>query len=303
MSEREPRMSVVIPAVRGGTLLADCLRALEPQAEALELEILVVSRLPTGEAEAIAGRVARTRTILAEGLTIPQMRAKGIEAAGAPVVAVLGEHVRPGPDWAGAMLRGHAASPGGAAVGGSIAGPERAGAAGLAAFLAEYSEHMAPMPAGLVSSLPGVNISYKRSAIEACGEHLSAGAWETFLHEALAREGFDFRCEAGAEVAVTRTYGFPCFTAEKFRIARSYAGMRASRTGQAGRIRGAAATVILPELLVLRIARRVVGRSGVRGTMALLRSLPFLLVYVAAWTLGELAGYLLGEGSSTARVT
>ena len=295
-------MSVVIPAVSGGARLADCLAALEPQAGASGLEILVVSRLPAGEAEEIAARFARTRTVRGDGLTIPQMRAKGIEAVRAPIVAILGEHVRPAPGWAAAMLAGHAAAPGSAAVGGAIREPENAGPAGFAAFLAEYSEHMAPMPEGPVSSLPGVNVSYKRFAIEARRDLFSSGVWETILHESLLRDGLGFHCEKGADVVVTRTYAFPAFAGEKWRIARSYAGMRASRGGLSGRIRGAAATAVLPEILVLRIARRVAARRGVPGVFAMLRALPFLLVDIAAWTLGELAGCLFGEGSSTSRI-
>ena len=302
MSEREPRMSVVLPAVSGGTRLADCLAALEPQAEASDLEILVVSRLPVGEAEAIAERFPRARTIRGEGLTIPQMRARGIQAARAPIVAILGEHVRPGAGWAAAMLAGHVAAPGAAAVGGSVAEPERSAGAGFAAFLAEYAEHLSPMREGPVQSLSGVNVSYKRFAIDAHRDLFSAGVWETLVHEALLAGGLGFHCEKGAEVRVARAYEFPSFAAEKLRIARSYAGMRASKSGLPGRLRVAAGVVVLPEVVLLRIFWRVLSRRPIRGPFALLPALPFLLVYVGAWTLGELAGALLGEGRSTAGV-
>ena len=302
MSEREPRMSVVIPAVSGGTRLADCLAALEPQVEVSDLEIVVVSRLPVGEAEAIAERFPRARAIRGEGLTIPQMRSKGLEAARAPIVAILAEHVRPGPEWADAMLRGHVAAPGAAAVGGSITEPKKSAGAGFAAFLAEYAEHMAPMRDGPAQSLSGVNVSYKRFAIDAHRDLFSAGVWETLLHEALLDAGLGFHCEKGADVRVSRTYEFPSFAAEKLRIARSYAGMRARRGGLLSRMRVAASAVVLPELVLLRIFWRVLSRRPIRGPFALLAALPFLLVYVGAWTLGELAGALLGEGGSTARV-
>ena len=300
MSEREPRMSVVIPAVAGGTRLADCLAALEPEAE--ELEILVVSRLPVGEAEAITERFPRARAIRGEGLTIPQMRSKGLEAARGPIVAILGEHVRPAPGWAAAMLAGHVAAPGAAAVGGSITEPEGAAGAGFAAFLAEYAEHMAPMRDGPAQGLSGVNVSYKRFAIDAHRGLFLAGVWETLLHEALLDAGLGFHCEKGAGVRVTRAYEFPSFAGEKLRIARSYAGMRARRGGIVGRLRVAASAVVLPELVLLRIFWRVLSRRPFRGPFALLAALPFLLVYVGAWTIGDLAGAFLGEGRSTARV-
>src|SRR5262249_52516342 len=207
---------------------------------------------------------------------------KGTREAKAPLIAVLGEHVRPGPAWAAAMLRGHEADPEAAAVGGSITAPGRAGPAADAAFLVEYSATMTPIP-GAPAFLPaGINVSYKRTAIEACGDLFFRGVWETILHENLARKGFRFRYEAGAEAVITRTYRFLPFLVEKWRIARSYTGMRAARIPPAGRLVRAAAAPLLPALLLSPIVRRVLERRGRSGALALLPALPLLLPGVAA---------------------
>src|SRR6266542_1749916 len=143
------------------------------------------------------------------------MRAKGLAAARAPVIAMLEDHTNAVPTWADAMLRGHETEA--AAVGGSVTNGCFS-AVDWAAFFTEYSEHMTPMPEGAVPSLPGNNISYKRSAIEACGDLFSRGVWETFLHKALAEKGFLFRCERGAEVVHAKPFSFSHFAGQRWHL-------------------------------------------------------------------------------------
>lgn len=293
-------LSVVIPAVNGAEPLRECLRALENESVAggIGVETVVVSRLPAGSLESLAREFPGVRIVPGEGLTIPQMRAKGFSTTRAPIVAVLSDQARVVPTWAKAMLAGHSTSA--AAVGGPVTN-DGAGATAWAAFFAEYSEHMTPLPEGQAPSLPGINVSYKRAAVEACGG-FSGGAWENVLHEALREKGFTFRCEPGAEVVLVKSFSFGRFASQKWHIARSYAGMRSSRASASLRILFAAQTALLPPLLMVRIVRPVLARPGRGYGAAFLRSLPFLLVLLSLWTVGELVGYLFGEGGSTLKV-
>ena len=300
MSDAPASLSVVVPAVNGAEPLRECLRAIESQAESggIAIETVVISRLPSGSLEALAREFPRIRIVPGEGLTIPQMRAKGFSETRAPIVAVLSDQARVVPTWAKALLAGHATSA--VAVGGSVTNG-CSGAAAWAAFFAEYSEHMTPLPEGDVPSLPGVNVSYKRPTVEACGG-LSGGAWESLLHEALRDMGFAFRCEPGAEAVLVKSFSFGRFASQKWHIARSRAGLRSSRMSGPRRILFAARTALLPPLLTVRIVRRVLARPGQGYGGALLRSLPFLLILVSLWTVGEFVGYLSGEGGSTVKV-
>ena len=299
MTGAAPSLSVVIPAVAGAGPLRDCLRALASQPHAVETEIVVVSRLPEEDARLVAREFPQVKVAPGEGLTIPQMRARGIGQTRAAIVAVLGEHVRVLPTWEEAMRRGHATAAAG--VGGPVTNGRR-GAVAWAAFLAEYSEHMTPIEEGPVSSLPGINVSYKRSAIEACGDLLSRGAWENFLHETLLRKGLTLRCEPGAEAVVTPPASLVRCASQKWHIARSYAGMRARRLSRAARLLFAATTALLPALLTVRIVRRVLARPRRGYGGALAASFPILLLLLSIWTVGEFVGYLFGEGGSTLKV-
>jgi hypothetical protein len=62
---------------------------------------------------------------------------------------------------------------------------------------------------------------------------------------------------------------------------------------------GAASPALL-FLLPWRIVRRVQQRP--RYKRKLQQSFPILLTFMAAWTLGELTGYLFGEGNASAMV-
>ena len=293
-------LAVVIPAVNGAEPLRECLRALESQPVSGEfaIETVVVSRLPSESVESLAREFPRVRIVPGEGLTIPQMRARGYSTTRAPIVAVLSDQARVVPTWTKALLAGHSTAA--AAVGGPVTN-DRAGAIAWAAFFAEYSEHMTPLPEGETPSLPGINVSYKRAAVEACGG-FSGGAWENVLHAALREKGFTFRCEPGAEVVIVKSFSFGRFASQKWHVARSYAGMRASRVSASSRLLFAARTALLPPLLAARIVRRVLARPGWGYGAAFLRSLPFLLVLLSLWTAGELVGYLFGEGGSTRKV-
>ncbi len=293
-------LSVVIPAVNGEETLRECLRALEsrPVSGETGIETVVVSRLPAGSLEALAREFPRVRILPGEGLTIPQMRAKGFSQTRAPIVAVLSDQARVVPTWAKAHLAGHATPA--VAVGGPVVNGS-SGATAWAAFFAEYSEHMTPLPEGAAPSLPGTNVSYKRPAVEACGG-LPGGAWEDLLHEALGDLGFTLRCEPGAEAVLVKSFSFGRFASQKWHMARSRAGIQGRRLSLSRRLFCAARTPLLPQLLLARIVRRVRARPGRGYGPALLRSFPLLLVLLSLWTMGEFVGYLFGEGGSTLKV-
>ena len=294
-----PALSVLIPAVNEIGLLRRCLAALESQPRAGEMEVVVTTRLPGGGAESIAREFPKVKLVPGDGLTIPQMRAKGLKETRAPLVAVLEDHTDVVPTWGEAMLRGHAT--GAAVVGGSVTNGCFS-AVDWAAFLIEYNDHMTPLPEGPVASLPGNNASYKRSAIEACGDLFYRGVWETFLHQALAAKGLTFRCERGAEVVHAKPFSFAHFAAQQWHLARSYAAMRVRGVPAGRRLLYAAGSPLLLPLFLFRIARSVARRPGYGYFPAFVKSLPLLLLFLSIRAAAEFTGYVAGEGDSSWKV-
>jgi glycosyltransferase involved in cell wall biosynthesis len=293
-----PEISVVIAAVNEPELLRECLRALETQAAVGSIEVVIANR----EGEAVASlRRDFPSVILVDtpGMTIPQMRAEGLKRATAPLVAFLEDHTNVVATWLAAMRRGHETPA--AAVGGSVTNGCFS-TVDWAAFFVEYNEHMTPMPVGEVRSLPGNNISYKRSAIEACGDLFYRGLWETFLHAALAEKAMRFRCESGAEVIHAKPFSFSHFSEQRWHLARSYAGMRVRGFPVWKRLLYAAASPLLLPLLTYRVVRRVAARPGNGYGPALARCFPLLLFFLSIWTVAEFVGYAFGEGGSSLKV-
>src|SRR6187402_700916 len=96
-----PELSVVVPSVNGFGDLNDCLSALERESSSVRLEILVIERC----GEAVRARLRQSfpnaRVIDVEpSVTIPDMRALAFDAASAPAVAVIEDHVIVPVGWA-----------------------------------------------------------------------------------------------------------------------------------------------------------------------------------------------------------
>ena len=298
MSPSSPEISVVIAAVNEPELLRDCLQALDGEARAGSIEVVIANRAGPGVA-ALRRDFPAVVLVDTPGMTIPQMRAEGLKKATAPLVAFLEDHTNVVPTWLASMRRGHETPA--AAVGGSVTNGCFT-TVDWAAFFVEYNEHMTPMPAGEVRSLPGNNVSYKRSAIEACGDLFYRGLWETFLHAALVEKNFRFRCEAGAEVIHAKPFSFAHFSEQRWHLARSYAGMRVRTFPVWKRLFYAAASPLLLPLLTFRVLRRVRARPGHGYGPALAKCFPLLLFFLSIWTLAEFVGYVWGEGDSSLKV-
>ncbi|MCA1580237.1 MAG: glycosyltransferase [Acidobacteria bacterium] len=294
-----PEISVVIPAVNSFSLLRRTLTALAEQPRPEALEIVAVDRLPPADSNALRRQFPKVRVLPGSGLTIPRMRAAGIRAARAPIIAILEDHMEVSRTWQDAMLRGHRA--GAAAVWGSMTNGCFS-PVDWAAFFTEYSEHMTPVGEENAPGPPGNNVSYQRAAIDACGDAFFRGAWETFVPPAFARRGFAVRCAGGAEAVHTKPFSVSHFVSQRWHISRSYAGMRAKELSWPRRIASAAASPLLVPLRAWRIVRSVARRRETLPRRALPRSLPWIVAFLAVRAAGDAAGYLLGEGGSTLKV-
>ncbi|MDQ2870711.1 MAG: glycosyltransferase family 2 protein [Acidobacteriota bacterium] len=297
MPHPTPEISVVIPAVNSLALLRRTLAALAKQPRPEALEIVAVDRLPPADSDALRRQFPEVRIVPGSGLTIPRMRAAGIRAARGPIVAILEDHMEVARTWQEAILLGHAG--GAAAVWGSVTNGCFS-AVDWAAFFTEYSEHMTPVAEESAPGPPGNNVSYKRAAIEACGDAFFSGGWETFVPTAFARRGLLARCVAGAEAVHAKPFSVSHFVSQRWHISRSYAGMRAKGLSWPRRIVSAAAAPLLLPLRAWRIVRSVARRRETRP--ALPQSLPWIVAFLAVRAAGDAAGYVLGEGGSTLKV-
>ena len=158
---------------------------------------------------------------------------------------------------------------------------------------------MEPAPAGEVPSLPGMNVSYDRSAVEAMQPLLDEGRWETDLHPHLRRSGHVLWSDPEATLEHAKDFGLAEFLSQRYHYARSYAGMRRSGLG-AKRVVYVLGSPLLPPLLYRRIAQNVLRRRVHRRELA--AATPLILLYLGVWSFGEAVGYAFGGGRSLLKV-
>src|SRR5205085_5883047 len=158
----EPELSVVIASVNGMPYLGRCLDALAERAPGAEV---VVADWTDEETRARVRERRPSVKLLSfdEPMAIPELRAAGVFAATAPVVALIEDHCLVAPEWAARLTEAHAEGHG--VAGGPIRNVATKRIRDWAAFFCEYSAVMEPMPRGPAPGLPGMNVPYSRQAL------------------------------------------------------------------------------------------------------------------------------------------
>jgi hypothetical protein len=232
-----------------------------------------------------------------EPMTVPELRAAGIAAADAPFVALVEDHCVVRNGWADGILAAHGR--GHRVVGGPIRNGATRRVRDWAAFFCEYSEHMEPLPAGLTRSLPGMNVSYDRTAIAAMEELLREGRWESWLHPHLLSQGFELYSDPAIVLDHAKDFGLREFLSQRYHYSRSHAGMRNPELAWRRVLYLLGSPALVP-LLYYRIARNVFAKR--RHRREFLLATPLILLYLGAWACGEAVGYAFGGGRSLLKV-
>jgi hypothetical protein len=294
-----PDLSVVVPSVNGWGDLEGCLAALTAQSNGARLEILVADRVGPAVRDRVRERFPSVRLLEAPARTsIPRLRALAFEAARAPVVGVIEDHVLVPPDWAERMLAAH--REGAEAVGGAVTNAADGRFVDVAAFLCEYSHCLVPPPAGPASWLTGNNVTYRRELLERFRPVIAREAWENALHDALRAGGVPLISRPDIVVGHKKHFTVTEYAGQRFLYSRSYAGARVRGAGPLRRAAYGVAAFLLPPLLLRRIVGNI--RRAGRPAGERWRALPLLLFWVLTWTAGEVVGYWFGAGNALERV-
>lgn len=298
--EQSPRLSVVIASVNGLGCIVECLERLEALPERDQMEILVLDRRTDGTAEAIARRFPGV--VLHAGLcgkSIPELRWIGMRAARAPIVAVIEDHCMVTPGWAAETLRRFDEMPGVGVVGGPVENGARDRLIDWAFFLAEYGACMPPLAEGQTEGVPGNNVAYLKAVLP-LNDPTWATLWESFLQNHLREK--DIRIFLSPVMLVDHKKSFTLgeMLSQRFLYSRSFAAMRARTMAGPVRLGYAVASIALPPILLWRILRNVLSKR--RNLREFVLGLPVICLFVTSWALGEIAGYLAGDGGSLARV-
>lgn len=299
-SDARPDVSVVIASVNGLPYPLATLEALAGQEPAGNTEVILADCTGPSTVAAVRERFPDVR-ILAfdEPKSVPWLRAAGLREAKAPLVAVTEDHCIPRPDWLQRIQDAHDRT-GWAAVGGGVENDSTTRVVDWAVFFCEYHQHMSPVPEGPNAFIPGMNVAYDMTALEPLRPVFEEGLWENFLHDRLRDAGHVLGMDPTIVVGHRKHFTVPMFLSERFHYSRSFAGMRVAGDPWRTRLAWAAASLLLPALLVTRLTRNVLRRRMHVGWYV--RAFPLVVLFSIAWSIGELVGYLTGPGDSLLKV-
>lgn len=294
-----PKFSVIIPSVNGLPAIADCLTALERQKCDFDFEVIVVDRTKGEAAQYIRENFPFIRLIeLSEPCGIPEMRAIAMAQARGEYLVITEDHCMAPENWLAEINKAHES--GYSVIGGAVENGSRARLIDWAVFLCEYSSFMPPIAEGETDFITGNNTSYKRSVVEKLDDAIKRNYWEYFLQAELRRMNIKFLSVSGIVVSHQKEFGFFYFLSQRFHYSRSFAAMRKKTSSNAQQIIYLLYTPFLPFHLTWRIAQNV--RQKQRNYKEFFFSLPFLLIFMCSYALGEFTGQIFGAGKSLFKV-
>jgi len=297
----DPVVSVVIASVNGLPYPLSCLEALSTQEGDIPIEVVVADCTGPGTVTAIRERFPATRILsFDEPTSVPALRAAGIAAARARLVAVTEDHCVPRPDWVRRIVEVHART-GWAAVGGGVVNGPTERTVDWAVYFCEYGHMMSPVPAGPSDVIPGMNVAYDTEQLAPLRDVFAEGMWENFLHDRIREAGYTMGLDPSIVVAHDKYFTVPMFLSERYHLSRAFAGGRVAGASLPVRLAWAgAALTALPGLLVLRAVRNVWRRPPYRRRF--LAAFPLVVLFSVAWSVGEFVGYLAGPGDSLVKI-
>ncbi|MCX6338552.1 MAG: glycosyltransferase [Candidatus Aureabacteria bacterium] len=194
-------LSVVIPCHNARGTLGACLEALRAQTQKPS-EVIVVNDASTDGSDEIAARFGVAVIRSDKRRSAGQARNVGKAHAGGDIIAFTDADALPRADWVEKIRSAFERYPEASGVGGAILDGSR-GIAGRLEYLSNFSEYIASRKAGEVSTIPTINVAYRREAIQGIDFiPTTAGEDTTFNAEIGSRGG---RLVFDPSISVTHT--------------------------------------------------------------------------------------------------
>ena len=284
----KPTLSVVLATTDAWPDLANCLAILEPQAERTGAEIIVGDGDGSALPDKYTTNPGRVVWIRKPGASVFELRALGIMAAKADIIATTEDHCVVESDWCERVLAAHAEHPEALAVAGAVTNGSTASRADWANFLHTFGAFTPPVDPNQKVRWPvNANLSYKRSVFPE--GPIEPGWMELHLNGRLMRER-RVAVDDRIRVAHVQSHGFLGTLAAHFHNGRATSGLHR-----------------------IRLSRRQLPWRLYRLTMQTLRNKPELEPVIRSCkpmiaalstchALGETVGILFGPGKSAARL-
>ena len=300
-----PELSVILAVGERRNRAPACLASLLEQEGIERLEILIYDLAP-GSPEPIPG--SDHPSVIVERLPPESLfsaaKARGVEAARAPVVAFIEEHCRALPGWAAALIAAHHRGPY-AGVGPEVHNGNSNVPFSRSIHVVNYQMFYPGAARGERGMLPGHNSSWKRQALLAYGDRLEEYLRaEIVLHLRLVADGYWLLLEPAAKLAHWNESDLKSASRGRYLWNRIYAHQRAKAFGwsMARRWSYILATPLIPLYSVVRLILWLARHRPDLLPTAML-GVPRISIAAIAAAWGHSAGLLWGTGDADARFT
>ena len=293
-----PTISIVVATVDGWPAIDNAVSSFEIAASAVGGEVIIADG--SGRAAPPSRALGpATRWLRRDRESVFQLRAAGYRAAEAPIVAITEDHCRVPQDWARRMLDAHAAHPEAVAVGGSVANGATRNTIDWASFLVVQVTQMTPIFSGPSNRLAGaVNVSYRRSVLEAIDEFDGLGAMDMLHQRDLQDGGAAMIADDNIRVLHDQSLGWAGTVRIHYHAGRTFAAFVRRRMDMVGLVR-LVGVLLIP---YARFARAIViGQRKGYGAV-LWRTWPLILLLYLVQAAGQVVGFTAGPGDSPRKV-
>ncbi|MEO8217565.1 MAG: hypothetical protein ABI718_10835 [Acidobacteriota bacterium] len=282
-------ISVVIVTQGAGEGLQSCVESFASQSG---VALLVVAGKHVPET-AISGVTSGVELIRAPGDSFPSLARLGLDAAAGGLIAFTESHCAAAPDWAEQVRNIFLADPKLAILGGSVIASKSLPLHDRALYAVDYGA-FARMESGESATLPGVNIVFRRTVLDASGWP-TGEFWKSFASWELFRRGEKVFFDPAPSVTYRRQLSWPRIRSRRWHHGRCFGAMRRPSMTKWRRIIFVLAAPALPLLLTLKSWRVILGYASIAESVMLV---PSVFVVHLIWIAGEWVGNLFGTGDS-----
>lgn len=278
----DPALSIIVAVKDGAENVPALLNAIKFRGDETEVILCCAGSKPDASADVIC-------STFREETLVPVLWSEGIKRARGGRVALTTAQFVPDPRWIYHLQSADLDR--WAGVGGMIENDPRSSARNWAIFFLRYSAFAPPLKAGETDEIAADNAIYDRAAILEHPDLLDEGFWEPSFHRRFRASGRKLSIDPGLIVVHQGTLSADSFARQRFLHGRAYGVERAERGSLPHNLLLLLSSLLVPPLLVARIASRIVKKPAYRGK--LLAAFPWLLWFTLAWSVGEARGYAL----------
>ena len=281
-----PAITIIIAVKEAEANLHELLERLSPAKTDEVQYIFVVAGDPPAD---LAGLGDIVEVVGAPaGTLVPVLWRDGIRRARGHGVALTTAQCLPPRGWVAALLAADLANFVG--VGGPIDLYPGNGPAHRAIYFLRYLAFTPPQTKREVFEIAADNAIYRRAEILQHEDLLAEGFWEPSFHRRFRQQHLGLQLDPELCIAYRGCEPPEAFPRHRHSHGRAYGRWRAEQVSLPRQVALVLVSPLLPAVLLLRVLRRAWAHPQFRASS--LPALPWLMLFILAWSTGEARGYL-----------